>query len=159
MVVACQGYISEDGTMKVWDIPSSVLLERISACDKLFEGYQKCFLQVKQKSQGSSQEQPLEVSEMYVFGKFKNFCKRLNRIQRMVVAVENFSVLGKTNIEGMEQMNSRFQTIFSQAKKKNYNILDPRKHEFEVDFAEFQRQMAELEVSVHALVYLGWYVF
>ena len=149
MVVACQGYITDDGALKVWDLPPKTLLQRIAACKNLYSRYQDCFLQIKAKSQEMPQGQVLEVSEMYVFGKFKSFCTRLDNIRLMVESIEAFSVLGQSHIEGIDQLSARFQGIFSMARKKNYNILDPRKHEFDTDFADFLRQIAELEVCTH----------
>lgn len=146
MVVACQGYITDDGALKVWDLPPATLLQRIAACKNLYTRYQECFMQTKAKSQELLQGQAMEVSEMYVFGKFKSFCNRLDNIRLMVESIEAFSVLGQSHIEGIDHLNSRFQGIFSMAKKKNYNILDPRKHEFDTDFADFVRQISELEV-------------
>ena len=146
MVVACQGYITDDGALKVWDLPPATLLQRIVACKNLYTRYQECFMQTKAKSQELLQGQAMEVSEMYVFGKFKSFCNRLDNIRLMVESIEAFSVLSQSHIEGLDHLNSRFQGIFSMAKKKNYNILDPRKHEFDTDFADFVRQISELEV-------------
>ena len=146
MVVACQGYITDDGAVKVWDLPPTLLLQRITACKNLYSRYQESFMQTKAKSQEILQGEALEVSEMYVFGKFKSFCNRLDNIRLMVESIRAFSALGQSNIEGIDHLNSRFQGIFSMARKKNYNILDPRKHEFDTDFGDFMRQIAELEV-------------
>ena len=146
MVVACQGYITDDGSVKVWDLPPTLLLQRITACKNLYSRYQESFMQTKAKSQEILQGEALEVSEMYVFGKFKSFCNRLDNIRLMVESIQAFSALSQSNIEGIDHLNSRFQGIFSIARKKNYNILDPRKHEFDTDFADFMRQIAELEV-------------
>lgn len=153
MVVACQGYITDDGAVKVWDLPPTLLLQRITACKNLYSRYQESFMQTKAKSQEILQGEALEVSEMYVFGKFKSFCNRLDNIRLMVESIRAFSALGQSNIEGIDHLNSRFQGIFSMARKKNYNILDPRKHEFDTDFGDFMRQIAELEVHTQTPIH------
>ena len=153
MVVACQGYITESDSVRVWDIPTTKLLERVEACKNLFNRYQQCFLKAKERSQKNPHGHPLEVSEMYVFGKFKNFCIRLDHIRTMVEIIERFSAIKGSCIEGIEPLNNRFQGIVSMVKKKNYNILDPRKHEFDTDFSDFKRQIKEVEVRVHTYIY------
>nr|WAW84834.1 axonemal dynein heavy chain A [Halisarca dujardinii] len=148
MVVSCQSYISEGFCVKVWDIEPEILLKRIEACYKLYDVYQTCYSKTKAKAQECTLGKPFEMSEMYVFGKFESLCKRLSDIRSMVLTVQSFSVLAKSNIESIETLNTRFQTIFTQIRKKNYNILDPRKYEFKADFAEFQRQISELETQL-----------
>ena len=49
---------------------------------------------------------------------------------------------------GIEQSATRFSVIVTNMKKKPYDFLDQRKTEFEVDFDEFKRMVAELHVSL-----------
>lgn len=64
----------------------------------------------------------------------------------MITAVKIFSVLGNSTIEGIDTLAGKFQNIYLTMKKKQYDILAPRKAEFEVDFAEFMSQISNLEV-------------
>lgn len=65
----------------------------------------------------------------------------------MITAVKTFSVLGVSTIEGIDTLAGKFQNMYLTMKKKQYDILAPRKAEFEVDFAEFMTQMNNLEVG------------
>ena len=58
-----------------------------------------------------------------------------------------YSSLGLSHIEGIEQLNSRFNLSISTLKKKPYDILDQRKTDFDGDFEDFKRQVIELNVS------------
>lgn len=62
--------------------------------------------------------------------------------------IEAFSGLAESSIEGMESIVTKFQTIYNKMKKKPYDILDHRKLDFDHDFIDFKRQIADLEVHV-----------
>lgn len=150
MVSACKQYITEEGHVRVWDVPPTTLLQRLDACKMLYQCYQECFHQRKQHVHSSSR--PFEISEMYVFGKFVSFCRRLDQIQDLVNTIKHFSVLQQSHIEGIDAFATRFNHLISAFKKKPYNPLDHRKMEFAVDFGEFQRQVTELEEQLCSFV-------
>lgn len=62
--------------------------------------------------------------------------------------IEAFSSLGESKIEGLESYASRFQQILTNIRKKPYDILDQRKVEFDQDYVDFRRQLADLEVGI-----------
>lgn len=143
MVSACKQYITEGGHVRVWDVAPTLLCSKLKACKELYGRYQECF-HLSKKSVREDQK-PFEISEMYVFGKFASFCRRLDQIHSVVDTVQRFSVLKESHIEGIESLANRFNSITSVFKKKPYNPLDHRKMEFNNDFEEFQRQISELE--------------
>ena len=69
------------------------------------------------------------------------------QIINLLDCIESYSTLDGCQIEGMEPMVAKYQHIYSSVKKKPYDILDHRKLDFDVDFEEFKRQMADLEVK------------
>ena len=71
--------------------------------------------------------------------------------------IESFDRLAESSIEGMDSITLKFQTIYNKMKKKPYNILDHRKRDFEYDFADFKRQVTDLEV--HVVVITCYIVF
>ncbi len=143
MVTACKQYITEGDRIRVWDVDPSVLLQRLASCQALYAHYQQCFQQSKKRI--CSAERPFEISEMYVFGKFSSFSRRLDQIHGVIDDIQEFSVLKQSHIEGIEAMANRFNHIVSLIRKKPYNPLDHRKTEFNVDYDDFRRQTAELE--------------
>lgn len=142
MVSACKQYITERDTIRVWDVEPTLLLERISTCQQLYQRYQECFHQGKLKIQAGSR--PFEISEMYVFGKFSSFSRRMDGIKAIVNVVQEYSGLKFSRIEGVEPLINKFNHIMTTFKKKPYSPLDHRKMEFIADFEEFKRQIAEL---------------
>ena len=69
---------------------------------------------------------------------------------------EGFSALGESGIEGIETTLSKFNTIYSKLKKKPYDILDHRKHDFDQDFVDFKRQILDLEVVTMTYCIFHW---
>ena len=148
MVSACKAHITDNDTLRVWDVEPKELLKRFQACHNLSKHYQVCVEHAKDRA--SNVNRPFEVSEMYVFGKFASFCRRLVQIQEMVETIQQFGILKLSHIEGIESLANRFGHIVSSTciKKKSYNPLDHRKMEFVSDYEDFQRQVAELEDSL-----------
>ncbi|RXM37302.1 Dynein heavy chain 8, axonemal [Acipenser ruthenus] len=146
MVTASKAYITDNGASRVWDQETPVVIKKIEDCIFLFREYQACFHKTKKHTLETPGEKPFEVSEMYIFGKFEAFCRRLEQITEMITAVKVLSVLNKSTIEGIDPLAGKFQNIYLNMKKKQYDILDPRKTEFETDFSEFMVQVQNVEL-------------
>lgn len=58
----------------------------------------------------------------------------------------------RSSFTGIEQSATRFNVIVTNMKKKPYDFLDQRKTEFELDFDEFKRMVAELHVSASDVI-------
>ncbi|XP_078399005.1 dynein axonemal heavy chain 8-like [Cetorhinus maximus] len=145
MVTACKEYITEDGAARVWDQDSEIVINKMQECKKLLVEYRKYFQNTKKYTTETAQDNPFDVSEMYIFGKLEVFCKRLAKITEMVEAVKTFSALKNSTIEGIEILAIKFQNIYVNLKKSHYDILDPRKKEFNSDYALFMKQIFDLE--------------
>ena len=143
MVAACKRYITQGGHDRLWSVHPPTLLARLLSCQTLYTAYQECFHLSKKRVE--SLPRPFEISETYVFGKFSSFCRRLDTIKSVVDIEAQFSTIRRSNIEGMETLASRFNSIISNFKKKPYNPLDHRKTEFNEDYDDLHRQLADLE--------------
>ena len=80
MVKACKGYLTDDGMVRIWDQPRNELVIRIQECVRLYNNYQNAFQRTKKKIEKTPGERPFDFSEMYIFGKFDAFCKRLEKV-------------------------------------------------------------------------------
>ncbi|XP_033874388.2 dynein axonemal heavy chain 8-like [Acipenser ruthenus] len=152
MVTASKAYITDNGASRVWDQETPVVIKKIEDCIFLFREYQACFHKTKKHTLETPGEKPFEVSEMYIFGKFEAFCRRLEQITEMITAVKVLSVLNKSTIEGIDPLAGKFQNIYLNMKKKQYDILDPRKTEFETDFSEFMVQVQNVETQLQVFM-------
>uniref|UniRef100_A0A8C2TFR5 Dynein axonemal heavy chain 8 n=1 Tax=Coturnix japonica TaxID=93934 RepID=A0A8C2TFR5_COTJA len=137
MVATCRAYITDGGLTHVWEQETPIILGKIKECISLLKEYQRCFQEAKQEILANLGEKSFEVSEMYIFGKSEAFCRRLEKITEMINIVQTFQALGTSTIEGIEIMSIKFKNIYHNVQKKQYDILDPRKKEFDVDFVDF----------------------
>ena len=81
MVTACRDYITDGGQCRIWDQSTVPLVARLKECLKLNDEYQACYQKTKKRSAEQPGERPFEFSEMYIFGKFDTFCRRLNKVK------------------------------------------------------------------------------
>ncbi|PKU47169.1 dynein heavy chain axonemal [Limosa lapponica baueri] len=146
MVTTCRAYITDGGLSRVWEQEASTVIGKIKDCTFLLKEYQKCFHETKQEILETLGEKSFEVSEMYIFGKSEAFCRRLEKITEMITIVQTFCTLSLSTIEGIDVMAIKFKNIYQSVQKKQYDILDPRKTEFDVDFENFMAKVEGLEL-------------
>ncbi|XP_046324256.1 dynein axonemal heavy chain 5 isoform X2 [Marmota monax] len=144
MISACKAYITNNGTTSIWNQPQDVVMEKILSAIKLKQEYQHCFHKTKQKLKEKPSEKQFEFSEIYIFGKFETFHRRLAKIMDIFTTFKTYSVLQDSKIEGLEDMVTKYQDIVATIKKKEYDFLDHRKMDFAQDYEEFCRQTNDL---------------
>eukprot|EP00118_Oscarella_pearsei_P013119 m.101516 g.101516 ORF g.101516 m.101516 type:complete len:4701 (+) comp37133_c1_seq2:73-14175(+) len=145
MITACRDFITNNGYDKVWDQEQGPLMEKLRAGIRLNQEYQSSFQKTKQKLAEQPDERPFEFSEMYIFGKFNTFSKRLSRILFMMETFQTYETLTTSRIEGIDPFASKYQMIMTTVKKKPYDTLDHRKLEFDSDFEEFLANLEDLQ--------------
>uniref|UniRef100_G1SYW3 Dynein axonemal heavy chain 5 n=1 Tax=Oryctolagus cuniculus TaxID=9986 RepID=G1SYW3_RABIT len=144
MISACKAYITNNGTASIWNQPQDIVMEKILSAITLKQEYQHCFHKTKQKLKENPHEKQFEFSEMYIFGKFETFHRRLAKIIDILTTFKTYSVLQDSKIEGLEDMVTKYQGIVATIKKKEYNFLDQRKMDFDQDYEEFCKQIDDL---------------
>uniref|UniRef100_A0A4W5PTB6 Dynein axonemal heavy chain 5 n=1 Tax=Hucho hucho TaxID=62062 RepID=A0A4W5PTB6_9TELE len=144
MITACKAYITNNGSVSIWDQPQGVVAEKLKAAIHLNQEYQKCFHKTKEKLEQSPSERQFDFSEMYIFGKFETFQRRLYKILNMFSTITTYSALQDSKIEGLETMATTFQSIVLTMKKKHYSFLDQRRTDFDQDYAEFCKNTTDL---------------
>ena len=75
----------------------------------VLQEYQRYFHKTKEKLEQTPAERQFDFSEMYIFGKFDTFQRRLNKILEMFSTISTYSALQDSKIEGLETMATRFQ--------------------------------------------------
>lgn len=71
--------------------------------------YQNCFHKTKQKLEENPAERQFDFSEMYIFGKFETFHRRLLKIMHIFDTITTYSVLQDSKLEGLEVMATKYQ--------------------------------------------------
>ncbi|XP_041649230.1 dynein heavy chain 5, axonemal [Cheilinus undulatus] len=144
MITACKAYITNNGSNSIWDQPQEVVVDKIKAAIHLNQEYQRYFRKTKEKLEKTPTERQFDFGEVYIFGKFDTFQRRLNKILEMFSTISTYSSLQDSKIEGLETMATRFQAIVLNMKKKHYSFLDQRRTDFDIDYEEFCKSTAEL---------------
>uniref|UniRef100_A0A6I8NWR7 Dynein axonemal heavy chain 5 n=1 Tax=Ornithorhynchus anatinus TaxID=9258 RepID=A0A6I8NWR7_ORNAN len=134
MITACKAYLSNNSTATIWEQPQNVVMEKLLAAIRLKQEYQHYFHKTKQKLEQNPNERQFDFSEMYIFGKFETFHRRLNKIMHIFTTITTYSVLQDSKIEGLEIMS-----IVATIKKKEYDFLDQRKTDFDQDYEDTQQ--------------------
>ena len=80
MVKACKGYLTEEGLNRVWDQERVMTINRIHDCLNLNRAYQDAFQRTKKRMEETPGEKPFDFSQLYIFGKFEAFCRRLEKV-------------------------------------------------------------------------------
>ncbi|KNC49484.1 dynein heavy chain 5 [Thecamonas trahens ATCC 50062] len=143
MITCCKEYIRGDG--EIWEQDRSTLIGKLQACLALKKAYQDAFRQTKTRLRSQPKDKQFDFSEMYIFGKFELFCKRVKKLIDTFIIIEQFSALENCSIEGMGEILERFNTIVAELRNKQYDLLDHRKLEFEADFVLFYEKIVDLE--------------
>ncbi|XP_048253391.1 dynein axonemal heavy chain 5-like isoform X2 [Haliotis rufescens] len=148
MITACKAYITDLHRDTIWSQPQDQVVIKLHDCIKLNVDYQRHFHKTKDKLEKMPQERPFDFSEMYIFGKFDTFTRRLKKIIEMFETMDTYSHLAESKIEGLEIMANKFSVIVTAMKKKSYDYLDQRKMEVDQDFDDFKRQISELHSGI-----------
>ena len=107
-------------------------------------------MNTKRKIEENEDERQFDFSETYIFGKINSFVRRLQKILDLMQIWKSWQSLEKSHLEGIEMLNSKFQFLVSNVKKRNYDFLDYRKSDFDSDYEEFKNSIKDLEV--HSLL-------
>ncbi|XP_068612434.1 dynein axonemal heavy chain 5 [Brachionichthys hirsutus] len=161
MITACKAYITNNGCNSIWEQPQQVVVDKIKAAIHLNQEYQRYFHQTKAKLEQTPSERQFDFSEMYIFGKFDTFQRRLCKILEMLSTISTYSVLQDSKIEGLETTATTFQTAEMQGKweaivqsmrKKHYSFLDQRRTDFDVDYEEFCKSTSGLHSQLKSFM-------
>ncbi|KAJ1563094.1 Dynein heavy chain 5, axonemal [Cladochytrium tenue] len=152
MITSCKEFIYKDGGSKLWDQDRTELVKKLNDCMKLNEAYQRCFHETKKRLQENPAEKQFDFSEMYIFGKFDAFCRRIQKVIDMFSIIEKFSMLERLGVEGMDSLIRRFSNVVNTMQRKPYDILDHRKMEYDSDYASFKKQIADLEAGLQQFI-------
>uniref|UniRef100_A0A8C8BCP0 Dynein axonemal heavy chain 5 n=1 Tax=Otus sunia TaxID=257818 RepID=A0A8C8BCP0_9STRI len=136
MITACKSYITNNNTATIWNQPQERVMEKLQAAIRLKQEYQNCFHKVKEKLEQNPAERQFDFSEMYIFGKFETFHRRLVKIIDVFNTMKTYSILQESKIEGLEGMITKYESIVDIMKKRNYNFLDQRKTDFDQDYED-----------------------
>jgi len=60
MVTSCKNYITEFGTVGLWEQSSVLLIAKLKECCQLYQEYQKCYNKTKESAQTKLECKPFK---------------------------------------------------------------------------------------------------
>ncbi|KAI4469355.1 male fertility factor kl5 [Holotrichia oblita] len=123
----------------------------VQVCLDLYLKYYQCFKQT-QRTMAEVGENPFECSEMYVFGKFETFKKRVEQIVDVLETTTKYSILQSSKIENIDNFASKFQQYYKKISSKTYDALNHRLDMFDKDYVEFKQNVADTEWELEEFV-------
>ena len=136
----------------MWEQPSKQILANLRACLQTNQQYQASYALMRQQLADNPKGKQFDFNENIIFGKFDLFCRRVEKLVDMFTTVEQFTVLSKHNLEGMDGLMSNFFSIVADFKRKPYELLDFSLNQFDRDYLEFNANIHELESSLQGFI-------
>ncbi|KAG2377570.1 hypothetical protein C9374_009086 [Naegleria lovaniensis] len=150
MIICSKKYLMKDG--RLWEQDTEKLIEKFKACIDLNEAYQHYYRKTKSELQLNPFGKQFDFSESAIFGKFDQFCWRIQKLIDLFTTFNQFSYLQKSTIEGLEPILKQFNKIITVLKRKKYDFLDYRKTIFDNDYVEFNNDITKLELELMTFI-------
>ncbi|KAF5400946.1 hypothetical protein PHET_05833, partial [Paragonimus heterotremus] len=151
MIKACKLYISNRNQDTIWTQPKEQLFRKLTASCRLNEAYQSVFHRVKSELEVANDPKKFDFSEIYIFGKFNAFCRRLRSIEEVFMLIERYGRLCKSNVEGLGDLIGKFNSALEELKRTPYNFLDQRQTQIDEALEKFREQINGIRIGLQNL--------
>ncbi|XP_017775151.1 PREDICTED: dynein heavy chain 8, axonemal [Nicrophorus vespilloides] len=151
MISSCRKFLNCDGAKTVWNQPRNEVMDKFKVCLDLYLKYYQCFKHILAKMEEMG-EPPFDCSEMYVFGKFETFKKRIEKIIDVFETTTKYSVLQSSTIEGINDFATKFIKFYMTISVKKYDALNHRLATFNTDYTEFKQNVVDTEYELEEYV-------
>ncbi|XP_026319438.1 dynein heavy chain 8, axonemal-like [Hyposmocoma kahamanoa] len=142
----CMDYLTIGGKKTIWNQDKLNFMNKAKLCLALYAFYRECYNETQREMLEAADERPFDCSEMYIFGKFETFKKRLLKIIDLFQTYIKYYVLNKTTLEGIEEFAATFNKLFKQISSKTYDALDHRRPDFDKDYKAYKDNVANNEL-------------
>jgi hypothetical protein len=122
MIANCRQSVEGKGSL--WDQPTSELIKALQQSLDTNRTYQEQYRLTRDKLAENPKGKQFDFNENVIFGKFDLYGRRVEKLIDMFSTVEQFTVLSKHNLEGMDGLMSNFFGIVADFKRKPYELLD-----------------------------------
>ena len=152
IIAGCRRCITRKGPVTE-QVPAE-LVENTRVCIGICQDFQEHCNQLKEKLLAISkgQTKPVDFEPAKVFPNIEKFVKRMQNVVEMINTSMQFSTLYEAQVEGMQDIISRFERIKEDIRLKPYDFFDYKQETFDVDFVVIGKQIVELEQSLKAFI-------
>ncbi|XP_045497912.1 dynein axonemal heavy chain 8 [Colias croceus] len=142
----CMDYLTNNGRKTIWNQDKLNFIKKSKLCLNLYSFYRECYSDTQEEMREAADERPFDCSEMYIFGKFETFRRRLLKIIDLFQTYITYYVLNKTTLEGIEEYAANFNKLFKAISSKTYDALDHRRPDFDKDYKIYKDGVATQEI-------------
>ncbi|XP_052742928.1 dynein axonemal heavy chain 8 [Bicyclus anynana] len=142
----CMDYMTNGGKKTIWNQDKLNFNKKAKLCLNLYSFYRECYNETQLEMMEAADERPFDCSEMYIFGKFETFRKRLLKVVDLFQIYITYYVLNKTTLEGIEEFAANFNKLFKTISSKTYDALDHRRPDFDKDYKIYKDNVATQEL-------------
>ncbi|XP_060805314.1 dynein axonemal heavy chain 8 [Amyelois transitella] len=142
----CMDYLTNGGKKTIWNQDKWNFIKKAKMCLGLYSFYRECYTETQKEMMEAADERPFDCSEMYIFGKFETFKRRLLKITDLFQTYITYYVLNKTTLEGIEEYAANFNKLFKTISTKTYDALDHRRPDFDKDYKQYKDNVATQEL-------------
>ncbi|KAL0851104.1 hypothetical protein ABMA28_006975, partial [Loxostege sticticalis] len=107
----CMDYLTNQGRKTIWNQDKWNFIKKTKQCLSLYGFYRECYAETQKEMMEAADERPFDCSEMYIFGKFETFRKRVTKIMDLFETYITYYVLNKTTLEGIEEYAANFNKL------------------------------------------------
>lgn len=139
--------------MTIWNQPIEDVEHKLKECIELNDYYISTYKKVKE-GENNRAGRVFHFSEKYIFGKFEQFCTRMENLMTMFNQIQLFTSLFENRMEALlteeavEDDKRTFEALVSTLKMREYNFLDYRNNKFDIDFNDFNKKVKGLTNKV-----------
>ncbi|KAJ8736206.1 hypothetical protein PYW08_006862 [Mythimna loreyi] len=142
----CMDFLTNGGKKNIWNQDKLKFIYKAKYCLNLYKFYRQCYAETQEEMTEATTERPFDCSEMYIFGKFETFRKRLLKIIDLFQTYITYYVLNKSSLEGIEEYAVTFNKLFITISTKTYDALDHRRPDFDKDYKIYKDAVANQEL-------------
>lgn len=109
------------------------------------ESYRHHYQRILTDMTETPDEIPWKCSDIHLFGKLESFNTRLNKLMEIMEVLVRYSILDSIKIAGMQVYGDLIEKAYETISCKNYDPLEHRRPEFDMDYNTFQLQIDAAE--------------
>lgn len=158
MIANCKKTITKGRPdFELWDstkFPPEELIPILEDCKKLNEAYKAQYQATQAKLKSTSRGSEFNFTESHIFGHMDLFCRRIQKLIDLFGTIQQFQILGRHNLEGIEDILKQFNLEVEKlkGKEKDYALFDYSNSLFDRDFVEFTVEVSKLEKGLQQFI-------
>ena len=155
MILSCKKYIldgrdnSVDNNKYLFERDSDALISKFEDCKSLYHAYKEKYKEAKSNATSTNKENNFDFGENVLFGRFDQFCKRLNKLIDLFTTMKQFKDIESHKLDSMGEIIESYKKNFKHFYNQTTDLLDFNKSGFEKEYVQFNLSISDVENNLH----------